>query len=41
MPRSPKENPEKFRNPGEYGIDYDNVKIKTEDNVYIRGWLLK
>jgi len=28
------------KNPKDYGMDYEDVEFKTEDNVNIRGWLI-
>jgi uncharacterized protein len=29
------------KNPGDYGMDFENVQFKTSDGVNIKGWLIK
>lgn len=31
----------KSRNPGEWQIPYENVTLKTSDNITLKGWFLK
>lgn len=38
MSQSPRENPKGYRNPGERGMKYEDVTLKTEDKETLRGW---
>jgi len=39
--RQPSANPEGLRNPGEAGLNYEDVTIVTSDKVKLHGWLVK
>ena len=39
--KTPDDNPEMFKNPGEHGIDYQDIYIKTSDNETLHAWFLK
>ena len=39
--RYPENNPKSYRNPGERNMLYDDVSIKTKDNLILRGWFIK
>ena len=39
--KTPDDNPEMFRNPGEHGIDYQDVYINTSDGESLHAWFLK
>lgn len=37
----PDNNPPGLRNPGEMQMEYEDVKIKTEDGLILHGWFIK
>lgn len=39
--RYPESNPKTYRNPGERNMLYEDVKIKTKDNLTLHGWFIK
>ena len=39
--RSPSENVKGYCLPSEQGMPYENVEIKSENGVKLRGWLIK
>ncbi|KRW99830.1 hypothetical protein PPERSA_10949 [Pseudocohnilembus persalinus] len=41
LPKSPSENPKPYRNPTDFGLEYENVYIKTSDNLKLHGWFIK
>ena len=39
VPRSPSKNPQPNQHPSQYrNLAHENVEIKSEDNVLLRGW---
>lgn len=41
LPKSPKENPENYRDPKSLGMEFEEVEITTTDNIKLRGWFVK
>ena len=39
MEKNPDNNPEKYRNPGERGLTYQDVYVTSLNNVQIHGYL--
>jgi fermentation-respiration switch protein FrsA (DUF1100 family) len=39
--RYPESNPKTYRHPGERNMVYEDVKIKTKDNLTLHGWFIK
>ncbi|GLE02655.1 hypothetical protein PINS_up011496 [Pythium insidiosum] len=36
-----KDNPTGYRNPSEYGIDHEDLMIRTKDGVHLHAWLMR
>uniref|UniRef100_A0A6T7NFG8 Serine aminopeptidase S33 domain-containing protein n=1 Tax=Hanusia phi TaxID=3032 RepID=A0A6T7NFG8_9CRYP len=41
VPKDPRENPERYRNPGEWNMPYEDMIIKAEDHTELHCWLIK
>mmetsp|Transcript_25142 Transcript_25142/g.32803 ORF Transcript_25142/g.32803 Transcript_25142/m.32803 type:complete len:356 (-) Transcript_25142:168-1235(-) len=41
LPKRPQENPEGFRSPADYGIEYEDMYATTSDGITVHGWLMK
>lgn len=39
--KRPECNPDGYRNPGEYGFEFEDLKIATKDGASLHGWFLK
>mmetsp|Transcript_19374 Transcript_19374/g.46551 ORF Transcript_19374/g.46551 Transcript_19374/m.46551 type:complete len:317 (-) Transcript_19374:60-1010(-) len=41
LPRDPAGNPERYREPSEWGMEYDNVQVTASDGVKLHCWFIR